>query len=170
MRRQWYDLRHSWKTPRKKKYSSYTQTCYGVWNSTVRDSLVWVFQSFQLKHKNFWKGLHLILLKLYQIIFLVYSILGVRLWRMEPQEAAWRTATRTVGQEGKVGRLLITLSTCMYPVFHSWLWKMHFQIHGLFQSTLKSMKYAERNLHSYFKDEKMESESNEMIFPWPQDW
>lgn len=50
-------------TPEKEDPSC-TQTCYGVWNSTVRDSLVWVFQSFQLKYKNFWKGLHLILLKL----------------------------------------------------------------------------------------------------------
>ena len=61
------------------KCLSYAQTCWGLWNYILRDSLLWVFQGFQLNYGDFWKGLclYLDLLKLYQIVFPVNSSLGV---------------------------------------------------------------------------------------------
>lgn len=61
------------------KCLSYAQTCCGLWNYILRDSLLWVFQNFQLNYEDFWKGLclYLALLKLYQIVFPVNSSLGV---------------------------------------------------------------------------------------------
>lgn len=94
----WYDLRCSWKAPLK-NVSPMHKLAVGF---EIPPLEIHSFGSFRVSNwtaKISERGdtLYFDLLKLYQIVFLIYSSLRVRFWRMEPQEEAWRTGTKRGG-------------------------------------------------------------------------